>query len=206
MSLPFVQGATVSQSEVVLGSYESDAAAEAYSKIHAFVRTVETGTYVDDLNTNNLSTTELPTAASGIRHIDTGLSVDIASGDQVILETGSRFDNTTSTSYVTYIRGGGTGATDLVEGGSATTNAGWMELTLGGSAVTTSKTYSINSVIRKYEEYYTYGGGGSLPVTNSPLPNPFNSAQYNIVEMWDAEGDPYYVQTVSVNNIYLLNS
>lgn len=142
VSLPLVQDASITDLSGCLSCYESDAAANAYVQIHAWVSqgVADTlrGTILSNWSGGNEASTVTATAG---RAIDpTGSSVSASAGDRIILESGF---NVGAGTYTVNNYWGSINETDLSEGASPLTYPGWIELTLGsGSTNATAETTS----------------------------------------------------------------
>ena len=111
----------------ILGLRESNAAADFFTHLHAYVTQGDTDTPRGTLLTDDLGATEWPTTATGRTSGALALSaVDALAGDRIVIEIGYRATNSSATSYTgTLNYGNPTGASELTAGStSVTTLAG----------------------------------------------------------------------------------
>lgn len=108
--------------------YESSTSADAFCKYHLYVMKAD-GTVRGTLLSNIVGASEMSAAGAAAREaVQTPSSVAASAGDRLVLEVGSRFTNTVSTSFNTPIKSGGTGG-EADDGASALTDTdmtGWI--------------------------------------------------------------------------------
>lgn len=122
---------------LMISAYESNVAADAFLHVHAYVMLPDESVRGTLIN-NVISASELGTGSTtaGVRFTGTFSSVTAQDGDRIVIEIGSRFTNSVTTSYNVIIDYGGTdgaNAADLKEGGNGAIGgnvAGWFRLDL----------------------------------------------------------------------------
>jgi hypothetical protein len=113
------------------GASEAAAGANCVTYTHLWVTTGDTNVARGTLIANRIGSTEFPTTASGrnvAANFDAGVTAQ--AGDRLVLEIGTEFQNTATTSWNAVFYYGATGATNLASGSTAvTTNPGVIDVT-----------------------------------------------------------------------------
>jgi len=120
-----------------LGVLESNADANMYYHVHAFVTAGDSDVVRGTLLNNYIGAVEWPTTAAGLAvGAQAVTTVAALAGDRIVIEIGYRASNTSTTSYTGSVWLGGTSATDLTDGGDETLYPGWFEFSNDPTAAT----------------------------------------------------------------------
>jgi len=132
VSPPLAANATIDGTlTAILGVRESNAAADFFTHLHAYVTQGDSDTPRGTLLTDDIGDTEWPTTATGRTSGALALaSVGALAGDRIVIEIGYRAKNTATTSYTGTVNYGNPwGASDLTNGSTAvTTLAGTLTI------------------------------------------------------------------------------
>lgn len=108
---------------VTFQSVESNAAADAFGKIHVYVMASD-GSVRGTLLSNQVGSTELSSGVSNRMEVFTLSGVSALDTDRIVIEMGARFTNSVTTSYtVTMYYGGNSGIESAMDGGVITGQA-----------------------------------------------------------------------------------
>lgn len=133
-----------------LGASESDAAANMYLQIHAYVMKPD-GTVRGTLVNNHTGSTELPTTASGVEgSVSVANNVSVLLGDFVVIEVGYKATNTVTTSYTGTIYKG-------VDEVTTTDLTGWDT-----NVATRHGWFQFSNDVNFVETFYWVGGSGNI--------------------------------------------
>lgn len=126
-----VAGTLTGYANWVIGTAESDAAANMVWHAHLYVTAGDSDTPRGTLRADYVGSSEWPAAvATGRSAVNISLtSTAISVGDRIVLELGYRAQNTASTSYTGTIHYGNTGLADLRSTATTVTvDPGWVEI------------------------------------------------------------------------------
>lgn len=111
---------------------ESNASANDFFHIHAYVTTGDSDTPRGTVLTDNIGGTEWTTTGTGRGEgAKTNSAVSAQIGDRLVIEVGYQAQNTSATSFTGTLRYGGTGA-DVTQGSTTTSQVGWVEFITNG--------------------------------------------------------------------------